>query len=156
VNSLKLISKVGNGDSDRIEAWREISNAWRQITREAEKNLSSLGICTTEFKILKLLDNDGPTPMARLSDATILTQPAITSFIDKLETQGFVRRDRDVEDRRVIRIEITKKGQLLFRRGMKIHKKFVSELLSGLDDSELSQFTRTIKKLSGVQVHIVK
>ena len=155
MNALKLESKLKAG-TDRIEVWKEISNAWRQITREAEKNLSGLGLCTTEFKILKILDNDGPTPMARLSDATMLSQPAITSFVDKLEAQGFVKRDRDNEDRRVIRIEITKKGQLLFRRGLKIHTKFVRELLSGIDDEELTQFTQTIKKLSSVEVRVVK
>ena len=36
----------------------------------------------TEFKILRILHDDGPTPMARLSDGTILTQPAITSFVE--------------------------------------------------------------------------
>lgn len=138
---------------DRMEVWREISNAWRHITREGEKNISRLGLCMTEFKILRILHDDGATPMARLSDATVLTQPAITSFVDKLEAQGLVKRDRDLEDRRVIRIEITNKGREMFRRGLRIHSHFVSELLSGLDDAELSRFSSIMKKLSSVEVH---
>lgn len=143
---------VARTDTDKLELWREISNAWRQITREGEKNISCLGICTTEFKILKILQEEGPTPMARLSDATVLTQPAITSFVDKLEVQGFVRRDRDLEDRRVIKIAITSKGRLLCRKGLRIHTQFVSELLSELNETDLSRFSSIMKKLSSVEV----
>ncbi len=159
MNSTSLLAsrKVARRtEADRIELWREISNAWKQISRDAEKNLSRLGICTTEFKILRILQEDGPTPMARLSDATLLSQPAITSFVDKLEERGMVRRERDKMDRRVIWITITSKGRSLFRRGLKIHSQFVSGLLAGLDDAELSRFSSIMKKLSSFDVQTEK
>jgi MarR family transcriptional regulator, organic hydroperoxide resistance regulator len=143
-------SKVIRTESDKVELWREVSNAWRQIARRGEKNISSLGICTTEFKILRILKEEGPTPMARLSDATILTQPAITSFVDKLEGQKLVRRDRDREDRRVIRIAITRKGRSLFRRGLRIHSRFVSGLLAELNETDLSRLSLIMRKISEV------
>jgi DNA-binding MarR family transcriptional regulator len=139
---------VASEENRRLEVWREVSNAWRQIAREGEKNLACLGLCMTEFKILRILQEDGPTPMTKLSDATVLTQPAITSFVDKLEEQGLVRREKNQEDRRVTRIAITPKGRLLLRRGLKIHSKFVRGLLSELDDAELSRFISIMKKLS--------
>jgi DNA-binding MarR family transcriptional regulator len=142
--------------ADRLQQWREITNAWRQIVRNGEKNISKLGMCTTEFKILHILQEDGPTPMARLSDALILTQPAITSFVDKLEDQNFVRRERDSEDRRVIKIAITTKGRSLFRRGLKIHTQFVGGLLSGLNETELSRLSSIMKKLSNAEVRAEK
>ena len=135
-----------------MELWREISNAWKQMSRQGERSLSPLGIGMTEFKLLRILAEDGPTPMARLSDATILTQPAITSFVDKLENEGLVVRDRDQKDRRVIRISITAKGRALFRRALKIHSRFVTELLSALDQGELSRLASIMKKLSTVEV----
>ncbi len=88
--------------------------------------------------------------MARLSDATVLTQPAITSFVDKLEDQELVRRDRDREDRRVIRIAITRKGRSLFRQGLKIHSRFVIGLLSELNETDLSRLSLIMRKLSSV------
>jgi DNA-binding MarR family transcriptional regulator len=149
----KLVRRT---DTEKIELWRDISNAWRHISREGEKNISCLGICTTEFKILKILQEEGPTPMARLSDATALTQPAITSFVDKLEDQALVRRDRDSEDRRVIRIAITPKGRTLCRRGLRIYSQFVSGLLSELNEAELTRFSLIMKKLSSVEVRPTK
>ena len=154
--ALEARSKLIRTEREKVELWREVSNAWRQISRQGEKNISRLGICTTEFKILRILKEEGQTPMARLSDVTVLTQPAITSFVDKLENQGLVRRDRDHEDRRVIRISITRKGRSLFRRGLRIHSRFVSGLLSGLNDAELSRFSSIMKKLSSVEVPSVR
>ncbi|HYB04376.1 MAG TPA: MarR family transcriptional regulator [Nitrososphaerales archaeon] len=148
--ALEAHSKVIRTESDKVELWREISNAWRQIARRGEKNISCLGICTTEFKILRILHEEGPTPMARLSDATVLTQPAITSFVDKLEDQGLVRRDRDHEDRRVIRIAITRRGRSLFRRGLRIHSRFVTGLLSELNETDLSRLSLIMRKISQV------
>ena len=141
-------------EANRMEVWREISTAWRMITRGAEKNLSPLGICTTEFKILRILEEDGPTPMARLSDAIALTQPAITSFVDKLELQGMVKRERNQDDRRVIRIAMTKKGQALLGQGMRLHSKFIDGLLSEISDSELSKLSTIMKKISIAKITI--
>jgi len=134
--------------NDRVEIWRKISDAWREVHREGEKNISRLGICTTEFRILRLLHEKGSTSMARLSGDTGLSQPAITSSIDKLESHGLVKRDRDSKDRRVINIAITSKGQSLFRRGLKIHSRFVRGSLGKLSDSELSQLSSMMKKLA--------
>lgn len=143
-------------EADRLQLWREIATAWRMITREAEKNFSPLGICTTEFKILKILEEEGFTPMSRLSDACVLTQPAITSFVDKLESQGIVRRERDLEDRRVIRIAMTKKGQLLLRQGMRTYSRFVECILSDISDSELLKLSNTMKRLSAMKIVVEK
>jgi len=142
------IKRPATKEHNRLESWREITNAWKMIMKGAEKNISSLGMCTTDFKILRILHDEGPTPMARLSDATILTQPAITSFVDKLESQDLVRRTRDQKDRRVIRIDITAKGETVFRQGLRVHTKFVDGLLSGISEAELMKLSVIMNKLS--------
>jgi DNA-binding MarR family transcriptional regulator len=149
VNMLSdIIGEPAGVSKDRLEVWRKISDAWRRVHREGEKNISQLGICTTEFRILRFLHETGTTSMARLSSDAGLTQPAITSLIDKLESHAFVKRDRDRKDRRVINIAITSKGESLFRRGLKIHSRFVKGSLAKLSDSELSQLSSMMKKLA--------
>ena len=140
--------RLAKKESHRIESWREITNAWKVILKGVEKNISPLGLCSTDFKILRIIHEEGPTPMARLSDATILTQPAITSFVDKLEAEELVMRERDLKDRRVIRIVLTKKGETVFRQGLRVHTKYVDDLLSGISEKELSELSVIMKKLS--------
>jgi len=134
--------------NDRLEVWRRISDAWRQVHREGEKNISRLGICTTEFRILRFLHETGATSMAKLSSDAGLSHPAITNLIDKLESHAFVKRDRDSKDRRVINIAITSKGESLFRRGLKMHSRFVKGSLAKLSESELAQLSSTMNKLA--------
>lgn len=135
-------------EPDRLEVWREITNAWRVISRGAEKQLAPFNMSVTEFKILRVLHDDGPTAMARLSDACVLTQPAITSFVDKLESLELVKRERDLKDRRVIRIAMTKKGEALYLKGYEIYSQYVDRLLTEISSGELARLASIMKKLS--------
>ena len=89
--------------------------------------------------------------MAKLSGDTGMSQPAITGLIDKLEGHGLVKRDRDSKDRRMINIAITSKGESLFRRGLRMHTRFVKGSLSALSDSDLSKLTSMMKKLASAE-----
>ena len=72
---------------------------------------------------------------------------AITVIVDNLEEQGFVRRLRSLEDRRVINVEITSKGKSLLKEALEIHTRFVEEMLDELTDKELESFTMILGKL---------
>ncbi|MHB1909239.1 MAG: MarR family winged helix-turn-helix transcriptional regulator [Nitrososphaerales archaeon] len=140
-----VVSEIVN---DKIDLWRSVSDSWKKLTREVEKNLARVGIGIPELRILRTLEDSGPTQMARLSLAALLTQPAITVIVDKLEDQGYVERARSKEDRRVINIKITQSGEALLKDALKIHKQFVEKMLEGLSDSELEELALTMNKLA--------
>ena len=85
--------------------------------------------------------------MAHLSHETLVTQAAITVIVDNLEERGFVKRSRNGEDRRVIKVEITSKGKSMFKEALGTHRRFVEEMLDGLTDDELESFTMILDKL---------
>ena len=134
--------------TDRTELWRAASDSWKRLTRQVENNLAKLGLGLAEFKILKSLDKEGPAPMAHLSRETLVTQAAVTVIVDNLEEAGSVQRTRSVEDRRVINVEITAKGRSLLKEALKIHKRFVEEMLEELTDEELHSLSIIMGKLS--------
>lgn len=133
---------------DRIELWTSISDSWKKLTRRAEENLSSLDLSIPDFRILKTLDNSGPCPMARLSHETMLTQAAITVIVDELEDRRLVERLRSEHDRRVINIQITSKGRSVVKEALRMHRRFVEQMLEGLNDEELSNLKAMMNKLS--------
>lgn len=144
----KQTSSVPEIANDRIDLWRSVSDSWKKLTRDVEKNLERVGLGIPELRILRTLEDSGPTQMARLSLAALLTQPAITVIVDKLEDQGYVERVRSKEDRRVINIEITENGEALLKDALKIHKQFVEKMLKGLSDSELEELALIMNKLA--------
>lgn len=138
-------------ENDRIELWRGVSDSWKKLTRKVENNLSKLGLGIAEYRILKVLDEEGPAPMAHLSHETLVTQAAITVIVDNLEEGEFVRRLRSMEDRRVVNVEITTKGKSKLKEALKIHKQFVEEMLQGLSDQELETLKTIMNKLVSKQ-----
>ena len=131
-----------------MELWQSVADSWRTLQKKSEKNIGKVGLCLTEFKILKAVSTLGPLPMARLSSETILTQPAITLLVDKLESQGLVRRERSEDDRRVTNIAVSAKGRVLFREANSVHSKFVRDMLSGLTEAEIIQLGTIFEKLA--------
>ncbi|MGH9202488.1 MAG: MarR family winged helix-turn-helix transcriptional regulator [Vicinamibacterales bacterium] len=60
---------------------------------------------STDLECLDLLYLAGATTAGRLAQHTGLTTGATTAVIDRLERAGLVRRHRDPEDRRCVRVE---------------------------------------------------
>jgi DNA-binding MarR family transcriptional regulator len=63
-----------------------------------------LGLGGTDSRFLALLSLHGPLTPGRLAALTGLTTGSVTGVIDRLERAGFVRRERDVTDRRRVRV----------------------------------------------------
>ena len=64
-----------------------------------------LGLNATDHKALDLLSRAGPITAGQLAELTGLTTGAVTGIIDRLEAGGFVRRERDPQDRRRVIIQ---------------------------------------------------
>ena len=68
-------------------------------------------ITSQQYNVLRILRGAGePLPILEIGDRMVTVVPAITGLIDRLEKQGFVRRTRSEEDRRVVSVSILGKG----------------------------------------------
>lgn len=65
----------------------------------------SVGIGASEEETLYLLGSRGPLTAGEIAHQTGLTTASVTSLIDRLEKKGFVRRVRDMQDRRRVIVE---------------------------------------------------
>jgi DNA-binding MarR family transcriptional regulator len=71
------------------------------------------GIHSTDLECLDLLLMNGPLTAGALAELTGLTTGAITAALDRLESAGYVHRERDSADRR--RVVVTPAPQALKR-----------------------------------------
>lgn len=65
-----------------------------------------LGLNITDHKCLDLIDRSGSMTAGQLAEITGLTTGAITGVIDRLEKAGYVKRERDLQDRRKVIINL--------------------------------------------------
>jgi DNA-binding MarR family transcriptional regulator len=66
-----------------------------------------LGINRTDSRCLDIIDLNGRISAGQLARESGLSTGAITTVLDRLERAGYVRRVRDVEDRRRVLVELT-------------------------------------------------
>jgi DNA-binding MarR family transcriptional regulator len=65
-----------------------------------------LGLNTIDHKCLDIIvKSDSPLTGAQLANITGLSSGAITGVIDRLEKRGYVFRDRDLNDRRLVYVK---------------------------------------------------
>ncbi len=72
---------------------------------------SSIGDLTySQFAVLETLYHLGHMTQGEISAKVLKSGSNMTTVIDNLERDGFVRRERDAKDRRVIHVHLTEAG----------------------------------------------
>ena len=134
--------------ADSLEVWRSLSDAWKRLYRGAERNLASAEISFAEFRILRLLNEEGSSSMVNMANSLLITQAAMTGIIDRLEKQDLVERVRNTEDRRVIHVSITPKGREVSKKADRLHRNFVEKALQSLTESDVANVLNALTKMS--------
>ena len=82
----------------------------RRITKELAKRADLTG---PQLTVVKLLEQVGDLSLSELSDKIRAQNSTVTGIIDRMEREGLVTRERSKEDRRVVHIRLTAKGNAL-------------------------------------------
>jgi DNA-binding MarR family transcriptional regulator len=80
--------------------------------------LARVGISYAKYEVLKhLRDARGPVSLGALAEGQHCARSNITQLVDRLETEGLVRRVDDPGDRRAVRAELTSVGSAQAEEG---------------------------------------
>lgn len=79
--------------------------------------LAALGLTYPQYLVmLGLWEDDGPTVKA-LGERLMLDSGTLTPLLKRLEGTGLIRRERDAQDERLLRIRLTEKGEAMRAEG---------------------------------------
>jgi homoprotocatechuate degradation regulator HpaR len=78
--------------------------------------LRQAGVTEQQWRVLRVLADEGPTEPSRLSGAALLMAPSVSRILRELEERGLVRRDADPGDGRRSIVMISPAGRALVRR----------------------------------------
>ncbi|MGH7284792.1 MAG: MarR family winged helix-turn-helix transcriptional regulator, partial [Polyangiaceae bacterium] len=82
----------------------------RRFTKQLAARASLTG---PQLTVVKMLETMGDLSLSELSDAIRAQNSTVTGIVDRMEREEIVERVRSTEDRRVVRIHLTDKGQKL-------------------------------------------
>ncbi|MFI5757745.1 MarR family winged helix-turn-helix transcriptional regulator [Streptomyces sp. NPDC051569] len=98
-------------DADGVLA-EQLLRLTRRLHRIQKRQMDPLGITPAQARLLRtVVSYDQPPRMADLATRLDVVPRAVTSLVDGLEGNGWVRRVPDPTNRRVVRIEITDTGR---------------------------------------------
>lgn len=105
--------------------------------------------------VLGSLKRNGTLSMSDIGKCLAMPKPHITVIVDKLIEEGYVERQSDPNDRRVVNILLTKKGLKDFESIKSTISKNLKVKLSTLNDQELEILAIASKQVREILVSIL-
>ncbi len=150
-------------DPSAAEAFLHLLRTGDEASGVTLRNLVGHNISQGRFCVLMLLwrsgrartadlpgavaDTPGPRTPAELADAANVTRATMTGLVDTLERDGFVKREPDPDDRRMMSVRLTTRGDRFLREFLPGHFKITSAVMSTLTEAERKTLVRLLGKI---------
>jgi DNA-binding MarR family transcriptional regulator len=134
-------------DRTREVVWliRKLVQGGELYTKELDKKYQ---VSAPQLSCLLALSEQGPIPPSQIAKYIMVNSSTITGIIDRLEQKGLVQRSRISQDRRVITVTLTQKGQDLVRIAPPPLQKKIVEGLKRLPPPEVDEIVQVLTKLA--------
>lgn len=120
-----------------VEAEIRLRNIAGTIKRSGRIILKKYGITSPQFIALQWVKEEGTLTIGELSNKIALAFSTTTDLIDRLEKKGFVKRVKDIKDRRVVRIHILDKGEKIINEVIKQRQDYLGIVLESFSTEEV-------------------
>lgn len=100
------------------------------------------------FRILiQLSENKEPITMSELGSTLNVPMSTATRIVDGLVKNGMAERVHDPNDRRIVRVGMSKAGREIYEMGMAYNKQRITRLLNDFTAEEQEQLLKLMNKL---------
>src|ERR671910_318718 len=110
--------------------------------------LAPLGLHVRQFGLLAVLATEGPRSQQDLVEWTRLDRTTMVALVDSLEERGYVRRERNPDDRRAYLLQLTPEGRRMQVRARKVMLGAEDELLGSLNPGERDLLRELLAKVA--------
>lgn len=90
-----------------------LARASHLISSEFHEQLRRRGISVPVWRVLASLVGSSGETVTGLAETCLLQQPTMTKLLDRMVRDGLVRRMQDTRDRRVVRVALTTRGEMM-------------------------------------------
>jgi DNA-binding MarR family transcriptional regulator len=150
-------------DPSAAEAFLHLLRTGDEVAAVSDRSLADHNISHGRFGVLMLLWRSvqpraarllgadeciaGPRTPAELAEAAGVTRATMTGLVDTLERDGYVKREPDPDDRRMMSVRLTPQGEKFLRDFLPGHFKSIAALMSPLNEAERKTLVRLLGKV---------
>ena len=135
-------------ESPAEEAFLNLVRTYGVLEADFLRLFKQQGISEPKYNVLRILRGAGGDglPSLEIASRMITRVPDVTRIVDRLETQGLVKRGRRSDDLRVVVVSITKKGIDLLAKLDEPVKQLHCRQLQHMTRGELEELSRLLEK----------
>ncbi|TYA59123.1 MarR family winged helix-turn-helix transcriptional regulator [Formosa maritima] len=131
--------------NNKVKALLNIIYTSHWINSHQNAFFKPFGISPQQYNILRILKGAGKAiKVQTIKERMVERAPNATRLMDKLCAKELIERISCPDDRRVVHIEITKKGMILLEE---ISKNFNDDLLKNLTEEEALKLSNLLDKI---------
>ena len=113
----------------------EIAETAHALRKAFDRRASALGVTRAQWKVLFRLTRYPGLRQVELADMLDVEPITLCRIVDRLEEAELVERQRDPEDRRAWRLQVTDKAKPLVERLKSLGSELVGEAFADIDRS---------------------
>ncbi|MET7990226.1 MarR family transcriptional regulator [Amycolatopsis sp. NPDC005232] len=123
--------------------------AQREGNRQLTARLAEIGVTPAQSEVLRILAGHGPMALRELGEMLVCDTGASPSrIVDRLVGAGLVERTASEQDRRQVRLELTKTGRDKAERVAEIEDQLYDQLDRAAKGTDVEAFLEFLKKFT--------
>lgn len=123
------------------------SSAYRAAGQKTLKHHGVDNITREQFGILLVLSLGDGLYQTQIANILGKDRPNITRMIDVLETNGFIRREKDETNRRILKVYLTDKGKIEADKVKPLKDRMNAAQYKGMSDEEVHTLVKLLQKV---------
>jgi len=143
----KQTERVTLSPDEEYRLWTLISQVNDGMIRARDNELKHSGISTVQVAILYAVKNVGGSPTPSAISHWVFRKPhTVSAALDRMEKSGLVKLSRNTKGRRQVKVEMTAKGEEIYRiqHG---RRRVIPAILGSLSPQERGQLRGLLDRL---------
>lgn len=130
-------------------AFRDADRSLRRL-RGRDTHLAAGEVGHSRIELLGLLLDRGPLPAGELAAAAGVSPATVSQLLDRLEGDGYVARARSDADRRVVVVELTRRGEEKLAAKRALWRRRWHDALAEVETADLEVAARVLERIAAV------
>lgn len=126
-----------------------IFNEVLSLEEKALKYYKVKDLSVTEMHVVEVVGPEGSRTMSEVATGLGITIGTLSTTVNRLVTKGYLKRHRPDDDRRIVKIQLTRKGRIVYRLHAKFHIKVIDQMMKGLSLDEEKVMVKVLENVNG-------
>ena len=141
--------KQENREKDIGSTGQRMLMAYNEISKSINPSqLLKVDLTSSQIKVLINFSGQSVFTMTELGRINGVSVSTMTSMVDRLVQAGFLERQHDAADRRIVRVGLNAAGQKMVDSLMKVRRHELEKFLAELTPDEVQEFLQSIETVA--------